>query len=52
MENLAYIFGEMNLVLQLILELQILKKTVMSSSLRKRKEVINSADNFVLRKFF
>ena len=38
MENPTHSFRETNLVLQLILELQIKSKTVMSCSSRKKKE--------------
>ena len=52
MESPTHSFSETNLVLQLIRESQIKSKTVMSSSLRKKKEDIFSTVYFVRREDF
>ena len=52
MENPTHSFRETNLVLQLIKESQIKIKTVMSWSLRKKKEGIFCTVYFVRREFF
>ena len=52
MENPTLSFGKMNYALQLIKELQIKSKTVMSWSSWRRKECIFCNVSFVRRKFF
>ena len=57
MENLTHSFREMNLLLQLVQELQINSKTVMSSSSRKKKNAffvtfISSKGNFLTYVFY
>ena len=52
MENPTHSFKETKLVLHLIKELQIKKKTVMSWSSRKKKEAIFYTVYFVRREFF
>ena len=52
MENPTHSFRETKLVLHLIKELQIKKKTVMSWSSRKKKEAIFYTVYFVRREFF
>ena len=51
MENPTYSFKEKNFALQLIQNLQIISKTLMSWSSRKKKESIFCTDYFALKKF-
>ena len=52
MENPTHIFRETNLVLQLIQELQIKSRAVMSQISQKKKEGIFRTVYFVQREFF